>query len=65
MVLSVVRNEGDVMHHTLFAGLRISGDGCVDVLAAIVKPWIESVSKGRPYVFQQDLPPVHTACVTQ
>ena len=31
----------------------------------VVKPWIDRVAQGRPYVFQQDSAPAHKAEVTQ
>lgn len=65
VVLSVVHNEVDVMPPHIFAVLRVNVDGYVDVFATVVEPWIESVPKGRPYICQKDLVPVHTACVTQ
>lgn len=51
--------------HFFAQGLRVNAAAYVDALTTVVKPWIESVSKGRPYVFQQDSAPAHTTCVTQ
>ena len=35
------------------------------VLMNVVKPWIETVVAGRPYVFQQDDTPAHTSHLIQ
>ena len=37
----------------------------IEVLEAVVKPWIDSVRGERPYVFQQDSAPSHKAMTTQ
>ena len=66
MVLGVVSSEGHVMPPYFFPqGLRVNAAGYLDVLKAVVKPWIDKVSNGRPYVFQQDSAPSHKAIVTQ
>lgn len=46
-------------------GLRMNADAYINVLEEVVKPWIEEVADGRPYVFQQDSTPAHTALKTQ
>lgn len=66
MVLSVVSNEGDVMPpHFIDEGLRMNQDMYQTILSTVVKPWIERVAAGKPYVFQQDSAPAHTAKKTQ
>jgi len=37
----------------------------VNVLASVVKPWMETIVSGRPYVFQQDDAPAHTSHLVQ
>jgi len=37
----------------------------VNVLASVVKPRMEIVASGRPYVFQQDGAPAHTSHLVQ
>lgn len=66
MVLGVVSSDGHVMPPYFFTeGLKVNQKVYQDVLTAVVKPWIEEVSAGRPYVFQQDSAPAHTARKTQ
>ena len=66
MVLGVVSSEGHVMPPYIFPqGLRVNAAGYINVLKTVVKPWINKVCNGRPYVFQQDSAPSHKAIVTQ
>ena len=66
MVFGVVSSDGHVMSPHIFEeGLRVNQNVYQDVLATVVKPWIEEVAAGRPYVFQQDSAPAHTARKTQ
>lgn len=66
MVLGVVSSEGDVMPpHFFSAGARVNAVGYTEVLRTVVKPWIATVAGTRPYVFQQDSAPCHTARTTQ
>ena len=66
MVLSVVSNQGDVMPpHFFKKGHRVNAEEYVKVLRDVVKPWIDRVAEGRPYVFQQDSAPAHKAKATQ
>lgn len=66
MVLGVVSSEGHVMPPYIFSqGLRVNAAGYIEVLKTVVKPWIDKVCKGRPYVFQQDSAPSHRASITQ
>jgi DDE superfamily endonuclease len=66
MVFGVVTNEGHVMPPYFFPqGLRVNADAYIETLDTIVKPWIDTVAQGRPYVFQQDSAPAHTASKTQ
>ena len=37
----------------------------IDVIRVVVKPGMEEVARGCPYVFQQDGAPAHTSKVTQ
>lgn len=66
MVLGVVSNEGDVMPpHFFDKGARINAALYINTLETVVKPWMDGVARGRPYVFQQDGAPAHTASSTQ
>ena len=62
MVLGVLSSEGHVMPpHFFEAGLKVNTDVYLDVLANVVKPWMDGVAGGRPYTFQQDGAPAHTS----
>lgn len=66
MVLGVVSSEGDVMPPHFFSqGLRVNAAAYTEVLDRVVKPWVTTIARGRPYVFQQDSAPSHTARTTQ
>ena len=66
MVLGVVSSNGDVMPpHFFEQGLRVNADGYIHVLETVVKPWMDLVANGSPYVFQQDSAPAHKARRTQ
>ena len=66
MVLGVVSSEGDVMPLFFFQrGLRVNASDYIQVLEDTVKPWMDRVANGRPYVFQQDSASAHKAQVTQ
>ena len=62
MVLGVVSNKGDVMPPYVFeASLRVNAEVYLNVMINIVKPWMDQVADGRPYIWQQDGAPAHTA----
>ena len=66
MVLGVVSNKGDVMPpHVFEAGLRVNTEVYLDVLTNVVKPWMDEVAAGRPYIWQQDGAPAHNSNKTQ
>lgn len=66
MVLGVISNEDRVMPPHFFPqGLRINAAAYIEVLATVVRPWMEEIAQGRPYVFQQDSATAHTAHTTQ
>jgi hypothetical protein len=66
MVLGVESNKGDVMlPHVLKAGLRVNTDVYIDLLTNVVKPWMDRVAAGRPYIWQQDGALAHTSKKTQ
>ena len=66
MVLGVVSNEGHVMPSCFFTqGLRVNSAAYIYVLGTVVKPWIDRIRNGRPYIFQQDSAPLHKAQTTQ
>ena len=43
------------------AGLRVNTDVYLNVLKNVVKPWMDQVAGGSPYIWQQDGAPAHTA----
>ena len=49
----------------LAADMGLHKSSIIDVMRGVVKPWIEEVIRGRPYVFQQDRAPAYTSKVTQ
>ena len=52
MVLGVVSNERYVMPpHFFLQRLRVNPAAYTEVLQTVIKPGIESVGKGRPYIF--------------
>ncbi|KAL1122351.1 hypothetical protein AAG570_003756 [Ranatra chinensis] len=58
--------NGDVMpSHFFQEDLRLTSDGYVELVNAVVKPWIRRVANGRPYVWQQDSAPRHTSGKSQ
>jgi hypothetical protein len=62
MVMGGVRNKGDVMPpHVFEAGHRVNTDVYIDVLYNEVKPWMDRVAAGRPYIWQQDGVPAYTS----
>ena len=66
LVFGVVSSEGDVMPPHFFAeGLRLDTNGYIRVLSEVVKPWIDQVAAGRPFVWQQDSALCHTSRRTQ
>jgi len=46
-------------------GENVTKEVYLRVLTNVVKPWMETVSSGKPYVFQQDGAPVHTSHLVQ
>ena len=65
-VLSVVSNEGDAMPpHFFDKHETVTKEVYLRVLQRVVKPWIDRVSNGKQYVFQQDGAPAHTSNLVQ
>ena len=66
MLLGVVSSDGDVMPPHFFpAGLRVGAKDYIEVLETVVKPWMDGIAQGQPYVYQQDSAPAHKARITQ
>ena len=66
MVLGVVSNKGDIMPPHIFeAGLKVNTDVYLEVMMTVVKPWMDGVAAGRPYIWQQDGAPAHNSNKTQ
>ena len=66
MVLGVISNQGHIMSPFVFPkGLRVTAEIYQDVLRSVVKPWMDKIADGRPYVFQQDSAPAHKSKTTQ
>ncbi|KMQ88024.1 transposable element tcb1 transposase [Lasius niger] len=65
-ILSVVSSEGDVMPpHFLNKGETVTKEVYLRVLTTLVKPWMDTVASGKPYIFQQDGAPAHTSHLVQ
>ena len=55
-----------IRHADIFeAGLRVNTVVYLDVKETVVKPWMDSIAAGRPYIFQQDGAPAHNSNRTQ
>ena len=52
MGLDVVSNEGQVWWPHFPKGLRVNAAAYIEILETVVKPWINSVCNGKPYIFQ-------------
>ena len=66
IIPGVVSSEGHVVpQHFLQESLRVNATGYIRVLETVVKPWIDQVAQGRPYVLQQDSASAHKAEATQ
>ena len=66
MVFGVVTSEGDVMPPHIFPqGLRVNTEAYLEVLEAVVLPWIRETLGERPFVWQQDSAPCHTSRKSQ
>jgi hypothetical protein len=58
MVLGVISSKGDVLPPpSLTRGQRVHAKQYIEVLDTVVKPWMETVARECPYVFQQDRAP--------
>ena len=70
-VKDTVDNDGGQSYAKIAAdmgcpkGLRVSAEVYQEVLRDVVKPWMDRIANGRPYVFQQDSAPAHKARTTQ
>jgi hypothetical protein len=65
-VLGVVWSEGDVMPpHFLTKGQTVTKEVYLDVLQKKFHPWVNKVTDGKPYVFQQDGAPAHNSHLVQ
>lgn len=65
-VLGVVSSEGRIMPpHFFKKGETVTKEVYLRVLQTVVKPWMDLVSDGKPYVFQQDGAPAHTSGIVQ
>ena len=59
-------SEGHVLpQHFLQEDLSVDADSYIGVLETVVKPWIDQVALGRPYVLQQGSDSAHKAEATQ
>ena len=66
MVFGVVSSEGHIMPPHIFkVGLKVNTKVYLDMLKSVVIPWCNQVAGGRPWVWQQDLAPVHKSKETQ
>ncbi len=51
--------------HIFKAGLRVNTDVYINMLTNMVKPWMDGVTAGRPYIWQPDAMPANTSKKTQ
>ena len=66
MCMGVISNKGDVMlPHFFPTGLKINTDVYLDLLNNVVKPWMDQIAAGRPFIWQQDGVPAHNSNRTQ
>ena len=62
MLLGIVSSDGDVMEPVFIPdGLHLGANSYVRLLDEHVKPWMDMVANGRPYIFQRDSAPAHKA----
>lgn len=65
-VLSVISSEGDIMPPYFFKeGENVTNEVYLKTLQMVVKPWIETVASGKPYIFQQNDAPPQTNYLVQ
>jgi transposase len=65
-VLLIVSEKGDVMPpHFFKKGENVNKEVYLNVIQTVVKPWMDEVAAGRPYIFQQDGAPAHTSNLVQ
>lgn len=66
MVFAAITSEGHVMPPFFFeAGQTVTAAVYLSLLKDVVKPWIQLVIGDRPYIFQQDSAPAHSARIVQ
>ena len=66
MVFGVISSEGHIMPPHIFkVGLKVNTKVYLNVLKNVVIPWCNQVAGGRPWMWQQDLAPVHKSKETQ
>ncbi|CAE1332163.1 unnamed protein product [Acanthosepion pharaonis] len=62
----IISSVGDVMPPFFFQkGLRATAEIHQEELRSVVKPWMDEIAVGRPYVFQQNSAPTPKAKTTQ
>ena len=65
MTLGVIGSNGSVMPpHFFEPKKRVGAKEYADVLESKVIPWMQAEAAGRPFIFQQDSAPAHTAALT-
>ena len=61
-VLGIVTSSGDIMPAHFFSYKeKVNTEVNIKALKEVVKPWVEEVTAGVSYVFQQDSAPTHAA----
>ena len=66
MFLGVISSTGEVCEPIWFpAGFRLKAVDYIEVLRTKVIPWMREVAQNRPFTFQQDSAPAHSAQATQ
>ena len=62
----MLSSEDDVMPSHFFKKQEtITKEVYLRILMDVVKSWMEIVTSGKPYVFQQDGAPAHMSCLIQ
>ena len=66
MVFGVVSSEGHIMPlHIFEVGLKVNTKVYLELQKSVVIPWLNQVTGGRPWVWQQDSAPAHKFKKTQ
>ena len=66
IVLGGVSDKGDVtVLHTFPMGLRVITDEYLEIIKAVVIPWMDQVARIQHYIILEDSAPAHNSKKTQ